>query len=689
MTQFFDELYDRGDGSVVCLDMVVLDKGLWQSEETRSHCESELLQLFIAKLMESGHDHDGRSLKGIARLLAVDAHNLYQLIDEEGFDVILSSLDLRLPVDVRSQATLATAKYLEAAQGTGQQLFTNIVKARVSRRRQEDSIIAFSAAAVVFPLIPTIASALFLSEGFLESLTPLLLRRQKYTDLELAILELFNAACMDRACREAIDKHHADWLSHTLSNGSLRAAGLAAVIMSKIQASEKTAEASSSSRLQDAAGDSHELVQRFKESVSKQQSGDNISHAIEGLAYSSMKPEVKEQIAKDSGFLKDFFRVLLNKKADNTLLYGGLMTICNVTRYPPNLSEEQKKLSELKAYANTSKPAQPEKLDDEEHVKARCNALIDAGVMPLLVECGKQKFSSIHGLTHQILLALSKDPKSRGKLAQQGAVKLLVAALNPGGDAPRKLDEAAYHAAHALARILISVNPTHVFPSSGFPQITSAVRPLLLLLTPPETNSAVDQPRDLLPVFESLLALTNLASSPDRNAGATIVRAGWPTIEDLLLSNHSYIQRAACELVCNLMTCEQGIGKFADGSARAAQRLHIILALADVDDLATRRAAGGALAGLTEYESAIRAIVSRPRGVEILLSLCGDEDEGLVHRGVVCVRNLVSATGEVGVAARKELVEKGAVEVLKGCLMRTRNSAVVETGVEALKALLG
>ncbi|KMP08760.1 CRO1 protein [Coccidioides immitis H538.4] len=685
-TQFFDEIYDRGDGAVVCLDTVVLDKGLWPSETNRSHCEGELLQLFIAKLMESGHDHDGRSLKGIARLLAVDAQCLHHLIDEEGFDVILSSLDLRLPVDVRSQATLATAKYLEASQETGQELFTKVVKARVARRRCEDYIIAFSAAAVVFPLVPAIASTLFLSEGFLQSLTPLLYKRQKYPALELAVLELFNAACIDRACRDAIDKHHSECLSYTLSNGSQEAAGLSAVILAKIQASEKKSEALSS-RMQEVSTESHDLVERFKNLLSEQPSGEGIGHAVEGLAYSSVKPEVKEQIAKDSDFLKNLVHILRNRKAENTLLYGGLMTIWNVTKYRPNLSEEQRKLSELKAYANTSKPAQPHKLDDEEHVKIRCTAVIDAGVVPLLIDCEKQNLSSIKSLNHQILLALSRDPKSRGKLAQQGAVKLLVAALNPGGDAARKLNDSTYNAAHALARILISVNPSHVFPSSGFPQITSAVRPLLLLLTPSETSST-DQPRDLLPIFESLLALTNLASSPDRNAGASIVRAGWTTIEDLLLSGHSYIQRAACELVCNLMTCEQGIGKFADRSARASQRLHVILALADVEDLPTRRAAGGALAMLTEYESAVSAILDRERGLKIILGLCADDDDGLVHRGVVCLNNLVRATGDIGKRAKKDLLENGALDTLKTCLTQSHNPAVVESGVEALKALI-
>lgn len=689
-TEFFDGIYDRGDGAVMCLDMVVLETGLWQSEKTRSHCETELFQLFIAKLMESGHDHDGRSLKGIARLLAVDANSLQHLVDEEGFDVILSSLDRRLPIDVRSQATLATAKYLEASGDAGQQLFSKFISDRVSKRRNDDYIIAFSASAVAFPIVPEAATTLFLTEGFLQSLTPLLDRRHKSSSLELAVLELFNAGCVDRPCREAIAKYHTEWLSHKVSNGTEECTALAAVVLAKIRASqpETAAEAGKSGIIEDHTTIS-DLVDRFKQQLARHDQEGNVKHLLEGLAYSSVKPEMKEKLCHDGRFLKDLLKVLLNHTLDSSVLYGGLMIISNLTQYLPNLSEEQKKISELKAYANASKPRQaPNHLDDDDHVKSRCSALIDAGVMPLLIECGGKSLASIRELCSKVLLSLSKDSKVRGKLAQQGAVKLLITVLlSQEGTKNVKSEEAIRIGAHALARILISVNPSLVFPASGFPQITSAIRPLLSILSPQQTSITSDQPRDLLPVFESLLALTNLASSPDSNVADSIVRSGWPTVEDLLLSQHSYIQRAACELTCNLMTCNPGLGKFADGSQRAGQRLHILLALADVDDKPTRLAAGGALAMLTEFEGAVASIIGRPRGVEILLGLCQEEDEGLVHRGAVCVHNLLYSSGDIGRRAREALTDKGAFETMKECVMKTKNPAVQQSGVEALKKL--
>ncbi|OAX78830.1 hypothetical protein ACJ72_06858 [Emergomyces africanus] len=744
VTQFFDEIYDRGDGAVVCLDTVVLDTALWQSEKVRNHCKNELFQLFIAKLMESGHDLDGRSLKGIARLLAVDAEHLQHLVDEECFDAILSSLDLRLPIDVRSQATLATAKYLEAAGENGQTSFSKILTARVARQRNDDYIIAFSAAAAVFPIIPSITATLFLTEGFIQSLVILLEHKRKGNAVERAVLELFNAACINNQCREAIDKYCGEWLAHTLSNGTEEVSALAAVILAKIRASENGAHPKPTTVPgvlgEESSGSSHDLVERFKNLLAKRPQKGDLHHLVEGLAFSSVKPDVKEQLASNgSSFPADLVAILKNNITDPSLVYGGLMVIHNLTKYLPNLSDEQKKISELRSYANasSSKPASSHPLDDDHHVKERCATIINTGVTPLLIECNKANTASnsIQDLTSKILLSLSKTPQTRGKLAQQGAVRLLLSLLSSRSDNGtnyRANDEPTQNAAHALARILISVNPAHVFSSSGFPQITTAIRPLIHLLQPslnatspsPSPSLSTESPRDLLPTFESLLALTNLAStsaltsnttsssSSPPSAATTITRLAFPTVEDLLLSSNTYLQRAASELTCNLMTCPDGIAKFADGTPRAAQRLHILLALADVPDLPTRRAAGGALAALTEFEGVVEAVLEREGGVEVLLGMCregenaresgegegeGEGDGGMemIHRGLVCVRNMGCCEGEVGSRARMVLKERGAVEVLRGCLMggvstggREMGEEMLRCGVEGLRALV-
>jgi hypothetical protein len=676
-TEFFDNIYDRGDDAANCLRTIVLDPHLWPSEETRLQVEDDLFQLLLAKLMESGHDLDGRALRGIALLLMADVSRLGVFIDQQSFDAILSSLDVRLPTDVRGQAIIVVSKYLELSEEDGRKYLTEFVTTRVAKQKAEAVVVAFSAAAAIFPVATAVAAPLFLTEGFLQSLIPLLDRKLKNAEVHDTFLQVINAACVDGACRDAISKYCSGWLSHKVSNGEGNQPAVAATILAKLRASK--AELSPNGMNDDEDQDLHDLVGMFKKTLMGEPR--NGGESIEGLAFASLKPEVKEELSQDAAFLKSLCTVLDDNIQRPEIVVGGLSIISNITQYPPNLSEEQKKMAELKAYANATKVPTTSGLEDDQHIAARCNAIVQAEFIPVFIRLSKNSSSSVKRLIDGILLSLAKTPKTRGRLAQQGAVKLLISHLTSGD-----LSEAA---GHALARILISVDPSHVFPSSGSPHITSAIGSLVTMLSP--TSSGLqDQPRDLLPVFESLLALTNLASSPDVSAANLIVRTAWDSIEDLLLSNNSMIRRATSELVCNLVAHDAGSAKYLDGSKRSAQRLHVLLALADADDMATRRAASGALAMLTqEPGTSTNAILDVKRGPEILLGLCSEgEEEDVVHRGLVCLRNISRASDPAGTKARQALRDLGAVNVIKACLKRTRNPTVVQVGIEAMKALV-
>jgi protein unc-45 len=687
-TEFFDNIYDRGDGAANCLRVVVLEAPLWKSEADRLRVEEDLFQLLLAKLMESGHDLDGRALKGIALLLTADPKRLHPFVDEEGFDAILGCLDIRLPTDVRIQATLAASKYLEASGEIGQKHFTGFVSSHVGKQKNEDLIVAFSAAASLFPIVPAMAAPLFLTEGFLRSVIPLLNEKLKSSKAEEAFLQLLNAACIDQACRSSISKYCSVWLAHIVSNGKDNQPGIGATILAKLRSSSSSEDSAEAAKVGGEDDGLQDLVRLFKEAMSKNEPS-NPSGLTEGLAYASLRAEVRDELAHDRSFLQSFLQSLKANFEYPDVVIGGLSVLSNLTQYSPILSEEQKKIAELKAYANASKPLSANVLNDDAHVMARCNAIIEAGVMPVLIECSKEaRTSSAGSLADKIILSLSRNPKTRGKIAQQGAVKLLIIHLQQDPGKSSNDAVANIEAAHALARILISVDPALIFPASGLPNITSAVQPLISLLRVATTQGLSDQPRDLLPTFESLLALTNLASSSDMSPANIMVRTAWDTIEDLLLSNNIMIGRASCELVCNLVATESGLAKYADRSRRSVQRLHTLLALGDVDDLATRRAAGGALAMLTEHEAAIDGVLEVRRGVDILLGLCQDDDEDVVHRGLVCLRNLACATGDIGKRARSTIKGENGVETLKACLRQWNNQTVLQAGVDALKLLV-
>lgn len=685
-TEFFDNVYERGDDAANCLRSIVLDGTLWSSEDGRLRVEDDLFQLFLAKLMETGHDHDGRALKGIALLLIADTQRLHTFIDGEAFEALMGSLDLRLPAEVRGQATLVLSKFFEVADSTGQDFLYNYIRRHVERQKGDDLVLAFSASAHLFPVVPTMMAQLFLTEGFLPSIMPLLEKQFSNPIVHDAFLMLVNAACLDGACRTAIAQYCTSWLAHKVSNGAGKQPSVAATVLAKLRTSGARA---GDQRANQADEDVSELVDLFKTTLVVEE-GRNVSDSIEGLAYTSLKPEVKESLAKDPAFLKSLLDTLNSSHDSPEVVVGGLSIISNLTQYPANLSEEQKRISQLKAYANATKPADPSPLENEDHVRARCSAVVEAGVVATLVKLNKRRSPATSQLTDRILLSLSKNPRDRGKIAQQGAVKLLIIHAQKNLESEEN-NVTTTDAAHALARVLISLNPSHVFAAGSTPHITDAVIPLVALLKPPRGQPLSDQPRDLLAVFESLLALTNLASAPDPSAANSIIKAAWDEIEELLLGSNSMIRRAACELICNLTVHPACAEKFADGSSRAGQRLHLLIAMADVDDMPTRKAASGALAMLTEeYTSVVSALLEFERSPEILLDLCQDDDTGVVHRGLVVVSNMVACEEDTMLAskARTAFKRHDAAEKLKACLKKTRDPTLLQIGVEALKTLV-
>jgi hypothetical protein len=700
VTLSFQEVFDIGDGAANGLAATLLDATAWSQENPRVDCEIGVFQLFLAKLMESGHDHDGRAMKGIARLLAEDAERLHDSLDEDSFDAILAALDNRWPADVRGQATLATAKYLEVAKEKGEAYLTRFITTRVQRHANHDLGIAFSAAAAVFPLVPSVAASLFLTEGFLPSLISLLEKDTRSRKVEHAALAMLNAACIDSACREAISTHCSRWLHFIMRTSQDQGRGEAAVILAKVKSASVSSGASEKSNGTDA---DVAAVMAIFESMLLNGSESNMRNSVEGLAYLSTKPVVKESMIRNPELLRRLMNVApgetVNKLLSRPLYskhqpvqdtvaiaaaFGTLSIFDNLTRYLPQLSEEQKKIHQLKAYANASKASlEADPLDDDDHVNERCKAVIDAGIMSYLKHLdGATTIKSLSptclALEARILLSLARLSRHRGQLVQAGAVRLLKKIYN----ADSVQEPGKRICAHALARICISVNPSLI--SEIRDNISMSLSMILLLLDDDESDSS-DSPRDLLPKFEALLALTNLASL---QASEDFVEKLMTKVEDLLLSSNTMIQRAATELMCNLTSHPAGLMKLADGSPSADRRIHIFLALADAEDIKTRSAAGGLLAMATDHEAVVRAILSRPRGVKILLGLCQDEDEGCVYRGVFCVKNIISAEGETGKLAREAVKSLDGVMILKRTAGRLfENGDIALCCVEAWKLL--
>ncbi|RSL66276.1 hypothetical protein CEP54_003825 [Fusarium duplospermum] len=682
--------------------------------------EDQTLIVF-ARLMEGGQEDNEtcRDLDELTKLLNDDYEGrqkdksrptICEVIDGDCVDTVLCYLDMRQPEIVRGHATLSTSAYLKAAGDDGSKKLSTFFFDRVRRGTYDDYIVAFCVAAATFPIVPDLTAELFLNEDFLPSLGTLMRRKWKSRKVETACLEMLNAACMNSLCREAINKYCIEWLeeivdqdlseivrstnadpnlqsdggSITMRRHSEQVQYLAAVILAKLRAvpAKPAPGEASQSRIEPAVTSIEDLSGMFTKMILRDEDHGR-KHSIEGLAYASLQPKVKESIVSNPELLQKLVKTLSEAQPRSPTTYGALSIFVNLTKYLPNLTEEEKKMNQLKAYANAAgKLGGPDPLNDDEHVAKRCKLVFDAGITPVLVTHSKNGSPASLSLVISIIFALSVTKTLRGQLAQQGAVKLLLTAWMtlPQTEAPaRRL------AAQALARILISTNPALVFGGNRSNPISAAIRPLVSII-PPDPSSDT---RDLLPSFEALMALTNLASMDDEDTRRSIIATAWFQIEEQMLSTNALVSKAAVELVCNLVQAPEAIALYAEETAKARNRLHILLALADAEDDGTRSAAGGALASLTSFEGVIRGIINRERGIKVVLSMCVDDDENIRHRGVFVVLNLVTAEGEVGELARQKIKDEDGVEVLKECLKKSRRPEVLEVTVQALKALLG
>jgi hypothetical protein len=633
-TVTFNKIFERGDDSVDGQTNLLLDLTGWQSEHDRIAAERDVFQLALAQLMKAGQDFPERAMRTISRLLGAEASNLNGLIDADGFDVILSNLDIRLPNALRAQASLACVKLMELSQDTAKTLISQYVVDRVQTPSGERLVQAFSAAAAVFPMAPYAAAELFLRDGFLPNFVKLI-NKWSSERVEQAALELLDSACMHSECREAIRKYCPEWL-HSISTpvDSKRRKSQIAVadlILEKLN-DFKDQQAEGEKSPSDVDLHAQERARRFKSLIMEENSSRLQAVAFEGLAFASIRAAVKDGLIHDAAFLKRLIH-LLGGEADGATVFGGLTVLVNLSGYRPVLSEEQKKMAELRAYASQSKLALSSPLDDGAHVTERCKLLMSAGVMPLLTKCLKSWSPPSATLAVQIMLSLAHDKSHRGQLAQQGALKLLLTTYDHMAAGNDPLGPALLAAAHAVARILISVNPSHAFTSSS-PSMSSAIRPLATLLIPVEKK---DSTINFLPTFEALLALTNLASA-DESVCNLIIQKAWTRVEDLLLCQNAPVQRAATELVCNLSGCQQGAALFA-AAKQSKARLQVLLALSDSADLQTRKAASGAVAMLTEWEPVLDVLRSLEDPAAQLVRILSDEDRDVAMRGAVSLRN--------------------------------------------------
>ncbi|KAF8522878.1 ARM repeat-containing protein [Hysterangium stoloniferum] len=686
------------------------------------------------------------------------------------------SSNIRYKYATQSDTDIATAVLVRT--------FAPLIETRLGETQESTTLSGINFLASFFQVDPRSGSQIFLRDGLVDAVMDAIDLYPSSRAVPVAIANLFSQASGNRECRPELSSPEIkSWLevkSRQTNDSSLRASAAVALVKlsrgSRADAENSAVNGISTSTPKDEINngeDEVKLVELMRNLViSEGQPSSATLDAVEGLAYLTVQPMIKESISRDSALLKSLISLIprrsnapsfpashadhtsqmpTNQNIDLGLHYGIAAIIFNICSYKPRLSDEEQQMEKLKRMArvpvgdgklsasDASALSDVEKLDDDSHVAARGKRLLDCGILDALSGIIKQgggrslgnrntAIQRIQRAAAASILALIEDKSNRGKILQGGGARALLAIvqssladlLSREGNAQQMvdaLDSADLAAIQALAKLSITSPPPAVFGSAQDSYI-DAMRPFAILLCHSSSS--------LLQRFEAIMALTNIASvslEAAERVTETTVGDIVKRVEGLLLENNTFLRRAATELVCNLVNGANGSFEYFGGTAKsnAKSRLLILIALSDVEDLQTRLAASGALAILTVSPFACQSLakleIERHRVLPILVELISPEiaqeyreeieedseeqeerrgsgDPGLVHRGVVCVRNLfANIEGQderkaMSLEAEKSGLVRALIQTIKSSPADTDNNVILKPAAEVLKWIL-
>lgn len=273
------------------------------------------------------------------------------------------------------------------------------------------------------------------------------------------------------------------------------------------------------------------------------------------------------------------------------------------------------------------------------------NKIIPAKILAILE---KQTTTLVQDTGSMALLRIASEPKARGRLIQCGVLNKCV---NLASESSKLKDHGPAHdklstAHHIIAKLLITINP-NILSST---QKLGAIPHLVSILRDSSPSST------LLPIYESLLSLTNLASddSCKDKVGKSLGKINYHVFSD-----NMKVRCAAVECISNLACTKYvfsyftGInvddsGKMGPSTATAGsendhkQNLMLFCALAlDVDEFEISRAALGCLAMCTSAFSEVRIEMSKLDSFAEFINLSAYSNLELMHRALVILSNML------------------------------------------------
>ncbi|XP_018318631.1 protein unc-45 homolog B [Agrilus planipennis] len=361
--------------------------------------------------------------------------------------------------------------------------------------------------------------------------------------------------------------------------------------------------------------------------------------AAEGLAYLTLNAEVKEKLIEDRASLQALIE--LGKRGDHSVLFGVITTLVNLC----NAYEKQEVIPEMIELAKFAKQHIPEEheLDDPDFVSKRILILGKENVTSALVALSKTESPNSRELISRVFNSLCSEQELRGIVVQQGGVKVLMSLALKGTEKGKR------HAAQALARIGITMNPEVAFPGQ---RTLEVIRPLIYLLNTDFSG---------LENFEALMALCNIAQVSEPARQRIIKEEGISKIDHYIYEDHEMLKRAATQVTTNLCMSPD-VQKMFEGEN---DKLKYLILLCQEEDLETVLAASGAIAILTgNSEKCCKKMFECGGWLDSLRALLANTNNNVRYRGVSIIRNMMESSQEVA----EKIIATDIMEILMALL---------------------
>ncbi|SCU93115.1 LADA_0G01420g1_1 [Lachancea dasiensis] len=470
-------------------------------------------------------------------------------------------------------------------------------------------------------------------------------------EVTLAILTLMGTACLDEIAKKYIAENCADELRRSLTVDNLECKAATTLVMLKALDFAKL----KGPAAVDMAG---ALAQGFGRNGGITYDG----LAIEGLAYLSLKMPVKTYLSCEPRLLNQLVAYLKMEEVPSSMYYGVLVIFGNVSDSLSLQTREQAMMQKLKAQVSYKSADEKDNIGswNGKTVAEFCSEwIIDKGLIGVVIVHVKKFGVQTMGPRLQLLRIIYNVTRERGAVSssvKQGCVVFLLESLAISS-LPAEL---RIMALRSLARILTVMDPSLVF------QKYSALNALPLLFEmvphPDSTGSEVVEKMD---TYESLLALTNLATLAESDTICHKISTTpeyWIKIENLLLDPVVSLQRSTIELLSNFMATSLHLAAkfFNFDNPKSVRNFGVLVKLLDLDDRQSQLGVAAIFANIAcSVPFIAQELAQQPELVQNALRVFSEqcEDRELRRRLIVLFDALVSSNpSSIALAGNKQML---------------------------------